>query len=109
MAPPAVTKKFVRKAPFAERVQAWLNPHDLYLWLYEELSSRDWEDFDKRWSNSLGLALNLTFIFIRINATSSSGGDDVFEDYPQKSKGVFATFVRKIQSSRAIGTNFIYL
>jgi hypothetical protein len=91
--PPATSARVVRRAPFSERVKSLLNLWDIHLWLSEELNSRDWEEFDRRWSTSLGIALNLLFIFLRANSTPSSNGDDIFEDYDRKPSGLFASFV----------------
>jgi hypothetical protein len=91
MAPPS--GRVVRRAPFSERVKSWFNIADMLLWLSEELNSRDWEEFDRRWSNSMGIALNLIFIFLRANSTPSSSGDDIFEDYHRKPSGLFASLV----------------
>jgi hypothetical protein len=90
---PTPSTKVVRRAPLAQRVQSWFNISDLSLWLLEELNSRDWEEFDKRWSTPLGLTLNIIFIILRANSTPTSNGDDIFEDNNGVTGALVATIV----------------
>lgn len=74
--------RLIRRRPLAERIKAWLNPFDLLLWLSEEFDSSDWEQWQKDWSTSIGIALNVIFLTARANVGSRSRrrGDDVFGD-----------------------------
>lgn len=98
--------RVVRRTPFWERVRSWLNFADVLLWLSEELNSQDWIEFDKRWSNTLGVGLNLLFVFLRINSTSTSNGDDIFDDEASPS-GLISSFV-SLEAERNIGQRLIY-
>jgi hypothetical protein len=80
-----MSTRIVRRAPLSERIQSYLNPGDFLLWASEELNSRDWEDFNRNWSTTVGVAFNLVFIFARANSGGSTSGDDVFEDYEGRS------------------------
>jgi hypothetical protein len=91
---PSHTPRHVRRAPLAERLRAWIHPAELYMWASEELSSHDWDEFSKKWSNTIGISLNLLFIFTRINSTRPSNGSDIFADYDHSSSGVFSWLVR---------------
>jgi hypothetical protein len=75
-----MSTRVVRRAPLRERIAAKLDPQDFVLWLSEELNSKDWEDFNRSWSATIGLGLNLIFILARTNSIPSSSGDDVFSD-----------------------------
>lgn len=74
--------RLVRRRPLLERIGAWLNPLDLWLWLSEGFDSSDWEQWQKDWSITIGMALNITFLIARANsgARSRRRGDDVFGD-----------------------------
>ncbi|KAI4245981.1 MAG: hypothetical protein L6R40_002197 [Gallowayella cf. fulva] len=74
--------RLVRRRPLLERIRAWLNPLDFLLWLSKEFDSSDWEQWQKDWSKTIGLVLNITFLVARANAGSRSRrrGDDVFGD-----------------------------
>jgi hypothetical protein len=80
-----MSNRIVRRAPLSERIQSYLHPEDFLLWVSEELNSRDWEDFNRNWSTTVGVTLNLVFIFARANSGSNTSGDDVFEDYEGRS------------------------
>jgi hypothetical protein len=90
---PIHTPRHVRRAPMAERLRAWIHPAELYMWASEELSSQDWDEFSKKWSNIIGISLNLLLVFARINSTAPSNGSEIFVDY-DSSSGVFAWLVR---------------
>lgn len=71
--------RLVRRRPLLERWKAYLNPLDFLLWLSEEIETRDWDN--ESFANSLGAALNLTFLLARANSgPSRSNSDDVFGD-----------------------------
>lgn len=74
--------RLIRRRPLADRIKAFLNPFDLLLWLSEELESSDWEEWQKDWSTTIGVALNVVYLIARANAGSRSRrrGDDVFGD-----------------------------
>ncbi|KAL9030112.1 MAG: hypothetical protein Q9196_001723 [Gyalolechia fulgens] len=74
--------RLVRRRPLAERIKAWLNPLDFLLWLSEEIDSSDWEQWQRNWSNTMGIALNIVFLIARANTGSRSRrrDDDVFGD-----------------------------
>ncbi|KAL8756349.1 MAG: hypothetical protein Q9199_003006 [Rusavskia elegans] len=74
--------RLVRRRPLLERISAWLNPLDLWLWLSEGFDSSDWEQWQKDWSITVGISLNITFLIARANTGSRSRrrGDDVFGD-----------------------------
>ncbi|KAL8963584.1 MAG: hypothetical protein Q9193_000177 [Seirophora villosa] len=103
--------RLIRRRPLTERIKAWLNPFDLLLWLSEEFDSSDWEQWQKDWSTSIGIALNVIFLTARANVGSRSRrrGDDVFGD--ELAHGGFnawlATFIVHILSLLAI-LNAIY-
>ncbi|KAL9004092.1 MAG: hypothetical protein Q9188_003078 [Gyalolechia gomerana] len=102
--------RLVRRRPLAERIKAWLNPVDFLLWLSEEIDSSDWEQWQKNWSNTMGIALNLVFLIARANTGSRSRRrDDVFGD--DESYGGFAawlaTFVVHVLSLLSIA-NAVY-
>ncbi|KAI9718662.1 MAG: hypothetical protein M1828_006597 [Chrysothrix sp. TS-e1954] len=75
--------RLVRRTPLKERVKAYLDPIDFLLWLSEEVSSNEWDDFQEQWSVPIGVALNVLFMLARANATGQSHtrGDEVFADY----------------------------
>lgn len=70
--------RLVRQKPWAERVQAMLNPMDFLLWLSEELETRDWDS--KALGTQLGLGFNFVFLLARANSAASTASDDVFSD-----------------------------
>lgn len=74
--------RLVRRRPLAERIKSYLNPLDFLLWLSEEIDANDWDQFEKDWSLTLGVILNLVFLIARANSrpTGSRAVDDVFGD-----------------------------
>lgn len=74
--------RLVRRRPLGERIKSLLNPLDFLLWLWEEVDANDWDQFEKDWAFSAGVALNLVFLIARANSRSSSSKavDDVFGD-----------------------------
>ncbi|KAL8858509.1 MAG: hypothetical protein Q9178_005007 [Gyalolechia marmorata] len=74
--------RLVRRRPLLERISAWLNPLDFLLWLSEGFDSSDWEQWQKDWSTTIGVVLNITFLIARANTGSRTRrkGDDVFGD-----------------------------
>lgn len=86
----------VRKAPLADRVQAYLNPWDFLLWLSEEINSSEWQDCLSQWAIPGGIAANIVFLVARANTGGSSfaRNDDVFGDYHERGgTGWLAWFV----------------
>lgn len=74
--------RLVRRRPLAERMQSYLNLWDWLLWASEKIEGNDWDQMEKDWGLTLGLALNLIFILARANSRSSGSKaiDDVFGD-----------------------------
>lgn len=74
--------RLVRRRPLAERIQSYLNPLDFLLWLWEEIDSNDWDQFEKDWALPVGVALNVVFLIARANSrpSGSRAVDDVFGD-----------------------------
>ncbi|CAK4030774.1 unnamed protein product [Lecanosticta acicola] len=73
--------RLVRRKPLSERIKAYLDVHDILLWLSEELNDDAYGDWLKLWATPIGIALNLVFILARGASSKSSGqGDDVFGD-----------------------------
>ena len=74
--------RLVRRRPLVERVKSYLNPLDFLLWLSEEIDANDWDQFEKNWSITLGVILNVVFLVARANSQSSGSRavDDVFGD-----------------------------
>jgi len=72
--------RLVRRRPLAERIRAYLDPWDFFLWVSEEIECHDWDEINKDWGLALGLSLNLVFLVARANSRSSGGKaiDDVF-------------------------------
>ncbi|OQD75356.1 hypothetical protein PENDEC_c007G00162 [Penicillium decumbens] len=72
--------RLVRRRPLAERIRAYLDPWDFFLWVSEEIECHDWDEINKDWGLLLGLSLNLVFLVARANSRSSGGKaiDDVF-------------------------------
>lgn len=63
-----------------ERITSALNPWDFFLWISEEIETRDLGS--KSLGTQLGLALNFIFLLARANGAYSTGSaDDVFSDY----------------------------
>lgn len=71
--------KLIRKRPLKERVLDYLNPLDFWLWLSEEIETRDWDA--RAIANPLGAGLSFVFLLARANsAGTSKAQDDVFGD-----------------------------
>lgn len=71
--------RLVRRRPLSERIASALNPWDFFLWLSEEIETRDIGS--KSLGTQLGLALNFVFLLARANAGYTTGSaDDVFGD-----------------------------
>ncbi|KAK1777505.1 hypothetical protein QBC45DRAFT_416714 [Copromyces sp. CBS 386.78] len=79
---PPAPRRLVRQRPLSERIQAFLNPMDFYIWLSEEIQSFDWDSTS--FGTWFGLAAN--FLFLLARANGNIGGelvdDDVFSDAP---------------------------
>lgn len=74
--------RLVRKAPLSERIKTYLDPSDWALWISEELSSSDWEDFAASYALSIGFGVNVAFIVAQANtgASNSFDNDGVFRE-----------------------------
>ncbi|KAJ4370857.1 hypothetical protein N0V86_008550 [Didymella sp. IMI 355093] len=74
--------RLVRKAPLSERIKTYLDPSDWALWISEELSSSDWEDFAASYALSIGFGANVAFIVAQANtrASNSFDNDGVFRE-----------------------------
>lgn len=74
--------RLVRRRPLAERIKSYLNPLDFLLWVSEEIDTHDWDQFEKDWALSAGVALNAVFLIARANSrpNASRTADDVFGD-----------------------------
>ncbi|KAK3353162.1 hypothetical protein B0T25DRAFT_501820 [Lasiosphaeria hispida] len=80
---PPRPQRLVRRRPFSERIQAMLNPLDLYLWLSEEIQTLDWDS--KTFGTRFGLIANFAFLLARANSGGRQAADDVFGDGPSSS------------------------
>ncbi|KAI4120480.1 MAG: hypothetical protein LQ338_006990 [Usnochroma carphineum] len=103
--------RLIRRQPLAQRIKAWLNPVDFLLWLFEEFDSSDWDQWQKDWSTTIGIALNIVFLIARANVGSRSQrqGDDVFggDDSYTGFTPWLATFIVHILSLLSI-SNAVY-
>lgn len=70
--------RIVRRRPLIERIKSALDPWDLFLWLSEEIETRDLGS--KSLGTQLGIALNFIFLVSRANGAQSTDVDDVFSD-----------------------------
>lgn len=70
--------RIVRRRPLAERIAAAISPWDFFLWLSEEIETRDIGS--KSLGTQLGLGMNFVFLIARANGGYSSDSDDVFGD-----------------------------
>lgn len=72
----------MRKAPLSERIKTYLDPSDWALWISEELSSGDWEDFTASYALYIGSGANIAFIVAQANtgASNSFDNDGVFRE-----------------------------
>ncbi|KAK0641549.1 hypothetical protein B0T16DRAFT_431293 [Cercophora newfieldiana] len=77
---PSRTQRLVRRRPLKERLQAFVNPMDFYLWLSEEIQTLDWDS--KIFGTRFGLAANFIFLLARANSGRRQSVDDVFTDAP---------------------------
>ncbi|EGO59413.1 hypothetical protein NEUTE1DRAFT_79483 [Neurospora tetrasperma FGSC 2508] len=79
---PPTPRRLVRRRPLSERIQAFLNPIDFYIWISEEIQSFDWDS--TAFGTWFGLIANVLFLLARANANISGGlvDDDVFSDAP---------------------------
>lgn len=68
--------RLVRRRPLSERILEALNPYDFFLWLSEEVETR--EMGSKAVGTQFGLVLNFLFLLARANTGASRSGDDVF-------------------------------
>lgn len=72
--------RLVRRRPLMERITSAVNPWDFFLWVSEEIETRDIRS--KSLGTQLGLALNFIFLLARANGAYSTGSaDDVFNDH----------------------------
>lgn len=71
----------IRRQSRIQKLKANLNPYDFWLWLSEELESSGWDQVEKEWSISIGVAFNLLFLACRLSVGASHDNDDlVFGD-----------------------------
>lgn len=70
--------RIVRRRPLIERIKSALDPWDLFLWVSEEIETRDLSS--KSLGTQLGISLNFIFLIARANAAHSTDVDDVFSD-----------------------------
>ena len=79
---PPAPRRLVRQRPLSERIQAFLNPIDFYIWLSEEIQSFDWDSTS--FGTWFGLVANFLFLLARANGNIGGGvvDDDVFSDAP---------------------------
>ncbi|KAJ4319711.1 hypothetical protein N0V94_003770 [Neodidymelliopsis sp. IMI 364377] len=68
--------RLVRKAPLSERIKTYLDPSDWALWISEELSSSDWEDFAASYALYIGFGANVAFIVAQANSGASNNYDN---------------------------------
>jgi hypothetical protein len=68
--------RLVRKAPLSERIKTYLDPSDWALWISEELSSSDWEDFASSYALYIGFGANVAFIVAQANTGASNNFDN---------------------------------
>ena len=84
--------RLIRRRPLSERVWAYLDPGELWLWLSEKLNSGEWDPWLKAWSLPLGVGLNVIFLVARANTGQGLGSSDgVFGDeleYPTLSSSI---------------------
>ncbi|ROW09815.1 hypothetical protein VMCG_02660 [Cytospora schulzeri] len=70
--------RIVRRRPLLERIKSALDPWDLFLWISEEIETR--ELGSKSMGTEIGIALNAIFLITRANSAHSTDVDDVFGD-----------------------------
>jgi hypothetical protein len=66
----------VRQRPLWERIQNNINPGDFWLWLSEEIETRELDSISV--GTRVGVAINFLFFLARANSGSSRDVDDVF-------------------------------
>lgn len=99
--------RLIRRRPLFERIKSALDPFDFFLWLSEEIETRDIGS--KSLGTQLGLALNFAFLLARANGVYSTGSvDDVFSDV--EGSGWFAYFVSLRESTplRYVLTSLVF-
>lgn len=90
--------RLVRRRPLWERITSALDPWDFFLWVSEEIETR--ELGSKSLGTQLGLALNFVFIIARSNGVySTSSSDDVFGEPDSNTSGWLSYIV-------GLGTTF---
>ncbi|KAF2455206.1 hypothetical protein BDY21DRAFT_290162 [Lineolata rhizophorae] len=74
--------RLVRRAPLRDRILAYLDPVEFFLWLSEELNSNGWDEQLKNYSVPLAIVLHLVFLVSHAYGADSfrSGDNYVFED-----------------------------
>jgi hypothetical protein len=80
---PPRPQRLVRRRSLKERLQAFMNPMDVYLWLSEEIQTLDWDS--KTFGTRFGLAANFVFLLARANSGGRQSVDDIFGDAPTSS------------------------
>jgi hypothetical protein len=83
VAMPPRPQRLVRRRSFKERLHAFMNPMDFYLWLSEEIQTLNWDS--KTFGTRFGLAENFIFLLARANSCGQQSVDDVFGDAPASS------------------------
>lgn len=78
--------RLVRRRPLAERIRAYLDPWDFFLWVSEEIECHDWDEMNKDWGVPIGVSLN--FIFLVARANSRSSGSKAIYDVFGEDEGV---------------------
>ena len=69
--------RLVRQQSASQRLRAKFNIQDWWLWLSEEIETRD---LDEQFGGTpIGLALNFIFLIAQANAGSSSPSSDLFD------------------------------
>ena len=91
--------RLVRRAPLSDRIKAFLDPADFFLWLSEELHESAWDEALKDWAAPIGLGANLVFVIARANSGSGTVGrrDDVFGDFDGRGGSGWFTWLVRIR------------
>lgn len=86
--------RLVRRTPLSERIKAYLDPYDFFLWLSEELNDDAYDEWLKDWATPIGIGLNILFILARgaSRPRQGRGRNDVFGE--DEGSGWFGWFVR---------------
>lgn len=90
--------RIVRRRPLIERIKSALDPWDFFLWLSEEIETRDLGS--KSLGTQFGIALNFVFLIARANGAHSSDVDDVFTDTTES--GWLSYFVSTLQHATGL-------